>query len=64
MIGYWYFLNGLVRKRDFIGKQPTNQEVIMRAAHIFRIEDGIIVEQWEIADQLELLRHAEVISFN
>jgi hypothetical protein len=36
----------------------------MKTAHIFGIEDGIIVEQWEIADQLELLRHAEVISFN
>jgi hypothetical protein len=40
------------------------QEVSMKTAHIFGIEAGIIVEQWEIADQLELLRHAEVISFN
>jgi predicted ester cyclase len=49
---------------DFFGKQPTNLEVSMRTAHIFRIEDGVIAEQWEIADQLELLREAGVISFN
>jgi predicted ester cyclase len=49
---------------EFLGKQPTNQEVSMRTAHIFRIEDGMIAEQWEIADQLELLREAGVISFN
>ena len=49
---------------EFFGKQPTNEEVSMRTAHIFRIEDGMIAEQWEIADQLDLLRETGVIVFN
>ena len=59
------FLNWTgTHKGEVFGKQPTNQEVSMRTAHIFRIDDGMITEQWEIADQLELLRQAGVISFN
>ena len=49
---------------EFFGKQPTNEEVSMRTAHIFRIEEGMIAEQWEIADQLDLLRETGVIGFN
>jgi predicted ester cyclase len=49
---------------EFFGKQPTNKEVNMRTAHIFRIEDGMIAEQWEVADQLDLLRETGVITFN
>lgn len=49
---------------EFFGKQPTNEEVSMRTAHIFRIEDDMIAEQWEIADQLDLLRETGVIAFN
>jgi predicted ester cyclase len=59
------FLNWTgTHKGEFFGKQPTNEEVSMRTAHIFRIEDGMIVEQWEIADQSDLLRETGVIAFN
>ena len=30
---------------EFFGKQPTNKEVSMKTAHIFRIEEGLIAEQ-------------------
>jgi predicted SnoaL-like aldol condensation-catalyzing enzyme len=36
----------------------------MRTAHIFRVDEGMIAEQWEIADQLDLLRETGVIAFN
>lgn len=59
------FLNWTgTHEEEFFGKQPTNEEVSMRTAHIFRIEDDMIVEQWEIADQLDLLRDIGVIAFN
>ena len=49
---------------EFFGKQPINEEVSMRTAHIFRVDEGMIAEQWEIADQLDLLRETGVIAFN
>ena len=59
------FLNWTgTHKGEFYGKQPTNEEVSMRTAHIFRIEEGVIAEQWEIADQLDLLRDTGVIAYN
>jgi predicted SnoaL-like aldol condensation-catalyzing enzyme len=48
------FLNWMgTHEGEFFGKQSTNKEVSMRTAHIFRIEDGMIAEQWEIADRLD-----------
>jgi hypothetical protein len=35
----------------------------MKTAHIFRIEDGIVAEQWEIFDTRDLLAKTGVISF-
>lgn len=59
------FLNWTgTHKGAFFGKQPTNEQVSMRTAHVFRIEDSMIAEQWEIADQLNQLRQIGVISFN
>jgi predicted ester cyclase len=47
----------------FQGMPATNNPVTMKTAHIFRIEDGMIAEQWETSDTLDLLAKTGVISF-
>lgn len=48
---------------EFQGMPATNNPITMKTAHIFRIEDGIVAEQWEIFDTLDLLAKTGVISF-
>ena len=50
-------------KGEFQGMPATNNPITMKTAHIFRIEDGMIAEQWEIFDTLDLLAKTGVISF-
>jgi predicted ester cyclase len=47
----------------FQGMPATNNPITMKTAHIFRIEDGMIAEQWETSDTLDLLAKTGVISF-
>ena len=40
---------------EWLGIAPTEQEVTWRGINIFRIECGLIVESWGVADHLGLL---------
>ncbi|MDQ5868412.1 MAG: ester cyclase [Thermoproteota archaeon] len=51
-------------KGAFKGRQPTNKPVTIRSADLYRIENGIIVEHWDVVDQLDLLKQTGAISFN
>ena len=48
---------------EFQGMPATNNPITMKTAHIFRIEDGMIAEQWETSDTLDLLEKTGVIAF-
>ena len=51
------FLNGSgTHLGEFKGIHPTNKSVNIRSADLYRIENNIIVEHWEIVDQLNLLQ--------
>ena len=41
---------------EFRGKPPTNKRVDIRSSDLYRIENGKIVEHWDVVDQLNLLR--------
>jgi predicted ester cyclase len=51
-------------KGEFQGLPATNNPITMKTAHIFRIEDGMIGEQWETSDTLDLLAKTGVIAFD
>jgi predicted ester cyclase len=48
---------------EFQGMPATNNPIFMKTAHTFRIEDGMVAEQWEIFDTVDLLAKTGVISF-
>jgi len=48
---------------EFQGMPATNNPITMKTAHTFRIEDGMVAEQWEIFDTLDLLTKTGVIAF-
>jgi predicted ester cyclase len=51
------FLNGSgTYKGEFQGIPPTNKQVNIRSADLYRIENGIIVGHWDVIDQLNLLK--------
>lgn len=51
------FLNGSgTHKGVFKGVPPTNQQVNIRSADLYRIENGVITGHWEVIDQLNLLK--------
>jgi predicted ester cyclase len=55
------FLNGTgTHKGEFRGRPPTNKKVNIRSADLYRIENGKIVEHWEVVDQLNLLQQTGV----
>jgi predicted SnoaL-like aldol condensation-catalyzing enzyme len=43
---------------------PTNRPVKIRSADLYRIENGKIVEHWDVVDSLDLLKQAGAITFN
>jgi steroid delta-isomerase-like uncharacterized protein len=43
-------------KGEFQGFPPTNKPVKIRSADLYRIENGKIVEHWDVIDQLDLLQ--------
>jgi predicted ester cyclase len=56
------FLNGIgTHLGEFKGIQPTNKSVNIRSADLYRIENDIIVEQWDVVDQLNLLQQTGAI---
>ena len=46
---------------DFFGLPATARPVTVSSIHIFRIDDGRIVEHWANSDDLEMLRQLGVI---
>lgn len=49
---------------EYLGAPPTNKTIVLRSADLFRIQDGIIVEHWDVVDSLNLLNQTGAISFN
>jgi predicted ester cyclase len=37
---------------EFLGKQPTGKEFATKQIHIYRIEDGKVIEHWSVRDDL------------
>jgi predicted ester cyclase len=51
------FLNGSgTHKGEFRGVQPTNKEVNIRSADLYKIENDVITGHWDVDDQLNLLK--------
>lgn len=51
------FLNGSGTQRgEFKGQAPTNKQVNIRSADLYRIGDKKIIGHWDVVDQLNLLR--------
>jgi predicted SnoaL-like aldol condensation-catalyzing enzyme len=48
----------------YLGAPPTNKTIVMRSADLFRIEDGMIVEHWNVIDSLNFLTQTGGINFN
>ena len=46
---------------DFFGLPATGRPVTVSSIHIFRIDDGRIVEHWANSDDLEMLRQLGVV---
>ena len=46
---------------DFFGLRATGKPVTVASIHIFRIDDGRIVEHWATSDDLEMLRQLGVV---
>ena len=40
---------------------PTGKEIVIAGIRIYRIEDGVIAERWEVIDQLGLMQQLGVI---
>jgi predicted ester cyclase len=49
-------------KGQFEGMQPTNKPVKIRSADLYRIENGKIVEHWDVVDSLDLLKQTGAIT--
>ena len=50
------FKDSGTHKGEFQGFPPTNKRVKIRSADLYRIENGKIVEHWDVVDQLDLLQ--------
>jgi predicted ester cyclase len=37
---------------EFLGKEPTGKEFAAEQIHIYRIEDGKVIEHWSVRDDL------------
>lgn len=37
---------------EFLGKQPTGEEFAAKQIHIWRIQDGKVIEHWSVRDDL------------
>ena len=46
---------------DLFGLPPTQKRISVRQIAIYRIEDGKVVEEWEVSDQLGLMQQLGAI---
>ncbi|MFL6398952.1 MAG: ester cyclase [Nitrososphaeraceae archaeon] len=53
-----------MHKGQFEGMPTTNRSVKIRSADLYRIENGKIVEHWDVVDRLDLLKQTGEITFN
>jgi predicted ester cyclase len=37
---------------EFLGREPTGKEFAAKQIHIWRIEDGQVIEHWSVRDDL------------
>jgi predicted SnoaL-like aldol condensation-catalyzing enzyme len=44
--------------------QATGKQVTMKSADLFRIEDGQIIEHWDVVDSLGMMMAIEAVSVN
>lgn len=51
-------------KGEFQGISPTNKPVNIRSADLYRIENGKIVEDLDVVDQLNLLEQTGALLLN
>ena len=47
---------------EFLGMPPTNKAIDVEGCVISKFEDGLILEEWELLDQLTLLQQLGVAS--
>jgi predicted ester cyclase len=47
---------------DLFGVAPTGRSVSVRQIAIYRVEDGQVVDEWEISDQLGLMQQIGALS--
>jgi predicted SnoaL-like aldol condensation-catalyzing enzyme len=52
IIPYW---TG-TQQGDYQGTPPTNKTMNIQTVDLFRIENGIIVEHWDVVKSLDLLK--------
>jgi predicted ester cyclase len=56
------FLNGSgTHKGEFHGIPPTNKQVSIRSADLYKIENELITGHWDVVDQLNLLKRTGVL---
>jgi len=46
---------------EWLGKQPTGNKLDFNVVDIFRIQDGMIAEHWDVADTFSLFRQLGII---
>jgi predicted SnoaL-like aldol condensation-catalyzing enzyme len=37
---------------EFLGRQPTGKEFAVKQIHVYRLEDGKVIEHWSVRDDL------------
>lgn len=63
LVSVFLYWNG-THKGEFQGMPATNNPITMKTAHTFRIEEGMVAEQWEVFDILNLLSQTGAIAYN
>jgi predicted ester cyclase len=55
-----YVVRG-THRGEYMGAQPTGEEIAITGINIVRLEDGKVVESWGNSDQLGWLRQIGVV---
>lgn len=49
---------------EFMDVEPTGEEITIATAELMRIEDGEIVEHWDVVDQMGMLSTLGLVTIN
>lgn len=52
-----------IQQSDFQGTLPTNKTMNIQTVDLFRIENEIIVEHWDVVNSLDSLKQTGAITF-